>query len=200
MDTLNLTGTQTINLGGQSITLGELHLGDTVGGSGLSFPQNFAAGAGNALVFQKSSGNAKLTWGNPNFDIRTNLTINVPVRLDSDTEVTVALQSSTLRNLYFNTGVLSGSGNLVLGSPNRGIVAFFTDSYDMSAYTGTIKFTDNVGGNSLQLAGNLLGTGNLHQATLEMSDLTGGTGQGVFIFDAKDQSKLELGAPWHWPA
>src|SRR5207249_1095561 len=77
MDTLDLTGTQTINLGGQSITLGELHLGDTGGGSGLSFPQNFASGAGNALVFQKSSGNAKFTFGNPSANLRTNLSINV---------------------------------------------------------------------------------------------------------------------------
>lgn len=195
MDTLDLAGTQTVTLN-QSITLGELHLGDTGGGSGLSFPQNLSnSGGSGALVFQKSSGNAQLTFGNPSVNLRTNLNINVPVRFNSDTEVSLALQSSGSRNLYFITGALTGSGNMIINSANRGTVAFFTDTYNLSSYTGTIKYTSNgTSGNFLQLAGNTVAGGarNLQGTTLEMAVTT--AGGNVSIFDAQDGAILELGA------
>ena len=195
IDTLDLTGSASITLN-QSITLGELRWADTVAASGTSFAPNFNnSGGTGALVFQASSGTAKIKFGHSTATSsqRNSTSINVPVTLNSDTEVILDLQSANSRNLYFSTGALSGSGNLIVNAATRGIVAFFTDTYDLSAYTGTIKYTSNgASGNSMQLAGNNLGAGNLQQTTLEMSVAT--AGGSVFIFDAQDGAKIELGA------
>jgi autotransporter-associated beta strand protein len=195
METLDQTANQTITLN-QPITLGELRFGDSVGGTGLSFTKNFnnSGGAG-ALVFQNTSGPAKIFYGNSNHDLRVSANINVPVTLNSDTELTLDLQSSNSRNLYFNTGSLNGTGNLIINSVTRGTVAFFTDTYNLTNYAGTIKYTSNgANGTFLQLAGNTVtgGARKLNNVTLEMS--VASAGGNVCIFDAQDGAVLELGA------
>jgi len=197
METLNITGTQNINMS-QTITLGELRIGDTVGVSGTSFGRNFNnSGGTGAFVFQASSGNARIRWGysDANNFLRANTTFNVPITLNSNTEFIADLQSSTSRNLYLIAGSLNGSGDFIVNSATRGTIAIFTDTYSLSNYTGTIKFTSNglSTGNNLQLAGNGgVVPRDARQATLEMSVITAG-GQ-VNVFDGVNGSSLELGA------
>lgn len=197
MSTLDITATQTINVA-QTITLGELRVGDTVGTTTGSFGRTFAnSGGTGAFVLQASSGNARLRWGysDANNFLRANTIVNVPITLNSNTEVIADLQSSSSRNLYFQTGSISGSGDFIVNSATRGTIAIFTDGVNLSNYTGTFKFTSNglTTGNNLQLAGNGGTTPrNARQASLEMSVVTAG-GQ-VNIFDGVNGSSLELGA------
>ena len=197
MSTLDITATQTINVA-QTITLGELRVGDTVGTSTGSFGRTFAnSGGTGAFVFQTTTGNARLRWGysDANNLLRANTIVNVPLTLNSNTEVIADLQSSTSRNLYFQSGSISGAGDFIINSATRGTIAIFTDGVNLSNYTGTFKFTSNglTTGNNLQLAGNGGTTPrNARQATLEMSVVTAG-GE-VNIFDGVNGSSLELGA------
>jgi autotransporter-associated beta strand protein len=186
MSTLDVTATQTINVT-QAITLGELRTGDTT----TTFRARTFNGAG-SLKFQVSSGNAKLRYGFGGL-MNVSSTINLPIELASNTEFTLDLNSSSSRNLYLGAGALTGSGDMIINSATRGIVAIFTDTYDLSNYTGTFKYTSSGGGNMFQLAGNAGGVPrNARLATLEMSVAT--AGGSVWIFDGVNGSSLELGA------
>jgi fibronectin-binding autotransporter adhesin len=186
MSTLDVTATQTINVT-QPITLGELRTGDTTS----TFRARTFNGAG-SLKFQVSSGTAKVKYGFGGL-MNVSSTINLPIELASNTEFVMDLNSSTSRNLYLGTGALTGSGDMIINAATRGIVAIFTDTYDLSNYTGTFKYTSNGGGNMFQLAGNAGGVPrNARLATLEMSVAT--AGGSVWIFDGVAGSSLELGA------
>jgi autotransporter-associated beta strand protein len=186
MSTLDLTATQTINVT-QAITLGELRTGDTA----ATYRGRTFNGAG-SLKFEVSSGTAKLKYGFGGV-LNASSTINLPVELKSNTEFILDLQSSSSRNLYLGTGALTGAGDMIINSATRGIVAIFTDTYDLSNYTGTFKYTSNGGGNMFQLAGNGgLVPRNARLATLEMSVAT--AGGSVWIFDGVNGASLELGA------
>jgi autotransporter-associated beta strand protein len=199
MDTLDLTGAQSVTFD-QPITLGELRWADMapVPASTTTHSMNFNnSGGTGSLTFKTTTGNAKIVYGRTTTggaSQRNSTSINIPVTLDSDTEIILDLQSSGSRNLYFNTGALSGSGNIISNSATRGTLAFFTDTYDLSNYTGTIKYTSHgSNGNFLQLAGNTAGAArNLRQTTLEMAVTT--AGGNVCIFDAQPGAILELGA------
>jgi fibronectin-binding autotransporter adhesin len=186
MSTLDLTATQTINVT-QAITLGELRTGDTT----TTFRGRTFNGAG-SLRFEVSSGNAKVKYGFGGV-MNTSSTINLPIELASNTEFTLELNSSSSRNLYLGTGALTGAGDMIINAPTRGIVAIFTDTYDLSNYTGTFKYTSNGVGNMFQLAGNAGGVPrNARLATLEMSVVA--AGGSVWVFDGVNGSSLELGA------